>query len=182
MIQRTLAAGARIGDAPARVRQEAIVRSFEAFLRRRGLKLTSQRRRIFDRAFATHEHFSAEELVAWLAREQGPRASRATVYRTLGLLLEGEFLSALDAGRGELVYEHVLGHAHHDHMLCLGCGKIEEFHDERIEALQLEACRKKGFELVSHDLRLRGFCRACARKQPTTKRAHDARSGSVDEG
>ncbi len=80
-------------------------------------------------------------------------------------MLEGKFLSALDAGQGELVYEHVLGHMHHDHMLCLECGKIEEFHDERIEELQLAACRKKGFELVSHDLRLRGYCRACARRR-----------------
>ena len=147
------------------MKRESIIRAFEAFLKTRGLKLTSQRRRIFERVFATHEHFSAEALVGWLAREQGPRASRATVYRTLGLLLEGKFLSALDAGQGELVYEHVLGHMHHDHMLCLACGKIEEFHDERIEELQLAACRKKGFELVSHDLRLRGYCRACARKR-----------------
>jgi len=150
------------------VKRESIVRAFEAFLRTRGLKLTSQRRRIFDRAFATHEHFSAEALAGWLAREQGPRVSRATVYRTLGLLLDGKFLSALDAGKGELVYEHVLGHVHHDHMLCLECGRIEEFHDERIEELQLAACRKKGFELVTHDLRLRGYCRACARRRATS--------------
>ena len=157
------------------MRHESIIRAFEAFLKTRGLKLTSQRRRIFERVFATHEHFSAEALVGWLAREQGPRASRATVYRTLGLLLEGKFLSALDAGQGELVYEHVLGHMHHDHMLCLECGKIEEFHDERIEELQLAACRKKGFELVSHDLRLRGYCRACARRRSLSASARGPR-------
>jgi Fur family ferric uptake transcriptional regulator len=159
------------------VRHESIIRAFEAFLRTRGLKLTSQRRRIFERVFATHEHFSAEALAGWLEREPGPRASRATVYRTLGLLLEGKFLSALDAGQGELFYEHVLGHMHHDHMLCLDCGRIEEFHDERIEELQLAACRKKGFELVSHDLRLRGYCRACARRR-TLSASAPGRTGS----
>lgn len=147
------------------MKRESIIRAFEAFLKTRGLKLTSQRRRIFDRVFATHEHFSAEALAEWLAKEDGPSTSRATVYRTLGLLLEGKFLSALDAGKGELVYEHVLGHHHHDHMLCLECGRIEEFHDDMIEELQLAACRKKGFELVTHDLRLRGYCRACARRR-----------------
>jgi len=157
------------------VKRESIIRAFEAFLKTRGLKLTSQRRRIFDRVFATHEHFSAEALVGWLEREPGPRASRATVYRTLGLLLAGKFLSALDAGKGELVYEHVLGHMHHDHMLCLECGKIEEFHDEKIEELQLAACRKKGFELVTHDLRLRGYCRACARRRSLSASARDPR-------
>jgi Fur family transcriptional regulator, ferric uptake regulator len=147
------------------VKHEQIVRRFERFLRSRTLKLTTQRRRIFDRAFQTHEHFSAERLYEWLKSEPGVRVSRATVYRTLGLLMEGDFINALDAGRGELVYEHVLGHAHHDHMLCIACGKIEEFHDERIEELQLEACRKKGFQLVSHDLRLRGYCKLCAKKR-----------------
>jgi Fur family ferric uptake transcriptional regulator len=144
------------------VDQTEIVRRFEAFLRARDLKLTAQRRRILDRAFATHEHFSAEALYAWLRDEPGPAVSRATVYRTLALLQEGGFVEALDAGRGELVYEHVLGHQHHDHLLCLSCGRIEEFHDPRIEALQAQAARRKGFVLVDHDLRLRGYCKACA--------------------
>jgi Fur family ferric uptake transcriptional regulator len=153
------------------MKQEQIVKRFERFLRSRSLKLTAQRRRIFDRAFDTHEHFSAERLYDWLRSEPGEKVSRATVYRTLSLLLEGGFVEALDAGRGELVYEHVLGHPHHDHMVCLDCGRIEEFHDERIEELQLEACRKKGFHLMGHDLRLRGYCRACARKREARKKA-----------
>jgi Fur family ferric uptake transcriptional regulator len=147
------------------VNHDQIVKRFERFLKGHSLKLTAQRRRIFDRAFETHEHFSAETLYEWLKAESGDKVSRATVYRTLALLLEGGFVEALDAGRGELVYEHVLGHQHHDHMLCIDCGKIEEFQDERIEELQLEACRKKGFQLVSHDLRLRGYCKACAKKR-----------------
>jgi Fur family ferric uptake transcriptional regulator len=147
------------------VKQAAIRQAFEQFLKTRALKLTSQRRRIFDRAFATHGHFSAETLYGWLRDEPGARVSRATVYRTLGLLLEGRFIKSLDAGRGELVYEHILGHHHHDHMVCLACGKIEEFFDERIEAAQAEACSRKGFELVNHDLRLMGYCRACRRKR-----------------
>jgi Fur family ferric uptake transcriptional regulator len=147
------------------MRQAEILRAFESFLSGRKLKLTSQRARIFDRAFSTHEHFTAEQLYAWLSEEEGPRVSRATVYRTLGMLLEGEFMKSLDVGRGELVYEHVLGHGHHDHMVCLGCGRIEEFHDERIEELQLEAARKKGFELVKHEHQLIGYCRGCAAKR-----------------
>lgn len=146
------------------MKHDTIVRRFEMHLRSRSLKLTSQRRRIFDRVFATHEHFSAEEMYGWLKSEP-ERVSRATVYRTLALLLEGRFVSALDSGRGELLYEHVLGHPHHDHMVCLGCGKITEFHDERIEELQLEACRKKGFQLVSHEHRLQGYCKGCGKKR-----------------
>ena len=147
------------------MKQAEIKHSFESFLRKHGLKLTSQRARIFDRAFSTHEHFTADVLYGWLLNEPGPRVSRATVYRTLSLLLDGEFMKSLDVGRGELVYEHVLGHGHHDHMVCVDCGRIEEFHDQRIENLQAEAAAKKGFELVKHDHRLIGYCRACSAKR-----------------
>ena len=145
--------------------QAQILTKFETFLGQEALKLTAQRRRIFDRVFDTHEHFTAEQLYGWLREEEGPSVSRATVYRTLSLLVDGGFLESLDAGRGELLYEHVLGHKHHDHMVCSRCGKIEEFVDPRIEELQEEACRKKGWVLVSHSLKLTGYCKSCARKQ-----------------
>lgn len=135
------------------------------YLSSRALKLTPQRERIFEVVFATHEHFSADTLYGWLARQEGPKVSRATVYRTLALLLEGGFVEGLDAGSGELVYEHVLGHKHHDHMVCIECGRIEEFFDERIEKLQQAACVSKGFELVEHVLRLRGYCKSCSKKR-----------------
>ena len=143
--------------------RDSIRRAFEEFLSERSLRLTNQRIAIFERAFDTHKHFTAEMLYAWLREEDG-KVSRATVYRTLGLLVEGGFLESLDIGQGELRYEHVLGHRHHDHMVCLDCGKIEEFADARIEALQEEACQDKGFTMVSHNLRLFGYCRACARR------------------
>ena len=152
------------------MKQESIAKAFDAFLRRRSLKLTAQRRTILERAFATHEHFSAEQLYRWLASESKAKVSRATVYRTLALLQEGEFIAALDVGRGELLYEHVLGHRHHDHMICLACGKIEEFHDGRIETLQHGICADRGFELVSHTHRLLGYCRSC-----TSARRKDAK-------
>ena len=145
--------------------QASIHRAFERFLRRRALKLTPQRNRIFERAFATHEHFSAEKLYNWLKGEAGPAVSRATVYRTLSLLVEGGFLESLDTGQGELLYEHILGHRHHDHLMCIDCGKIEEFVDERIEDLQRAAAERKGFQLLYHNLRLFGTCAACTRKR-----------------
>ena len=153
------------------MRYSTIEKRFEDYLRSRALKMTPQRKRIFDKAFETHEHFSAEELYEWLRDEQGPKVSRATVYRTLDVLVKGGFIESLDAGRGGLVYEHVLGHHHHDHMICLECGKIDEFHDEVIEARQREAAARKGFQVVSHVHRLSGYCRTCARSgaEPTSE-------------
>ena len=147
------------------MKQETILKAFQDYLAQQNLKLTTQRRRIFDRAFETHEHFTAEQLYDWLREEDGASVSRATVYRTLAMLVEGDFLESLEAGRGELLYEHVLGHRHHDHIVCLDCGRIEEFVDERIEELQMEACKRKGFTLVHHSLRLEGYCKACAQKR-----------------
>lgn len=163
------------------MKQADIQKAFERFLVGRGLKLTAQRQRIFARAFATHEHFSAETLYRWMREESGPRVSRATVYRTLALLVEGGFVDSLDTGRGELVYEHSLGHRHHDHMVCLECGRIEEFHDPRIEALQNEAAAKKGFQLVSHDHRLQGYCKACAEARRRKQRRAASTTGAASQ-
>jgi Fur family ferric uptake transcriptional regulator len=137
---------------------------FTAYLLQQDLRYTSQRKRVFDRAFETHEHFTAERLYEWLRDEPGPKVSRATVYRTLALLVEGGFLNSLDTGKGELYYEHVLGHRHHDHMVCVSCGRIDEFHSAEIERLQEQAAKERGFVLVEHDLRLFGYCKACVRR------------------
>jgi len=144
------------------VRHATIVKRFEGYLREKELKLTSQRRRVFERAFATHDHFTAETLYEWLREEEGAAVSRATVYRTLDLLEKGGFVESLDTGQGGLVYEHVLGHKHHDHMICAECGRIEEFHEERIEELQDEAARARGFLVTGHVHRLSGLCKGCA--------------------
>jgi Fur family ferric uptake transcriptional regulator len=142
--------------------QQSIRKAFESYLRRRSLKLTHQRDRIFQRVFSTHDHFSADRLYSWLRESEGPRVSRATVYRTLGLLVEGGFLESIDPGSGELLYEHVLGHRHHDHLVCLVCGKLQEFSDPEIERLQVAAAVRKGFTISHHDLRIFGTCSGCA--------------------
>ncbi|MBC8329256.1 MAG: transcriptional repressor [Planctomycetes bacterium] len=142
------------------MKSDAALSRFEGFLRRKGLRVTDQRREILNAAWATHDHFSAEELYGWL-RGAGSKASRATVYRTLTLLVEGGFLSALDGGKGQMLYEHILGHSHHDHMICLKCGKIIEFRNEEIEGLQHAMAAKHRFRLIQHTLTLEGYCSAC---------------------
>lgn len=140
----------------------AIRQRFDEYLRSRSLKLTQQREQIFEKAFETHEHFTAETLHRWMSEgEATQNVSRATIYRTLSLLEEGGFIGSLDSGRGELMYEHLLGHEHHDHLVCLRCGKIEEFQNEEIERLQEEVAVLHGFELLKHSLRLEGHCTEC---------------------
>ncbi len=142
--------------------EPAIESRFEEYLKRQNLKMTPQRRRIFEKAFEVHEHFSVERMYEWLKAETGPAVSRATVYRTLEVLEKGGFIEAVETGRGEVVYEHVLGHEHHDHMVCRVCGRIEEFQDEEIETLQRKNAEKIGFVMTGHLLRLSGICCDCS--------------------
>lgn len=132
----------------------------EADLRRRGFRWTQQRLAIVRTALTSHEHYTADELLSWCKRED-PRVSRATVYRTLAVLEQAGFVEGLDTGDGGRRFEHVIGHAHHDHMVCTGCAAIFEFHDAELERRQEAAARKIGFRIERHSLRIHGVCRAC---------------------
>lgn len=134
---------------------------FGRFLRENRLKHTAQRLKIVKRAFSMPKHFSAEDLYQVLKRERLD-VSKATVYRTLKLLVEANFLDEMEIGaRQAKIYEPVLGREHHDHMICLRCGRIVEFIDREIEALQEKAARQKEFRVLSHTLKLFGLCKAC---------------------
>jgi len=88
----------------------------------------------------------------------------ATVYRTIPLFVESGFIKEILQYQNTATYEHILGHKHHDHMLCVKCGKVIEFRDDRIEKLQDEVCKKYNFKSVEHRLGIRGYCRQCQKK------------------
>ncbi|MGE3881406.1 MAG: Fur family transcriptional regulator [Planctomycetota bacterium] len=131
----------------------AEVDEVERRLRASGFRWTAQRRRIAEAIFATHEHFDAEELLA-MCRELDSTISRATIYRTLAVLEAAGFVESLEVGEGKKRFEHVLGHEHHDHMICRDCGKIVEFVDPELEELKARVAARAGFRLVSHELKL----------------------------
>ncbi len=144
--------------------------SFENYLRAHGLKLTRQREAILDRIFQAGGHFSADELHERM-QSSALKVGKATVYRTLELLAKGGFLEAHDFGTGSAVYEKILGRAHHDHMVCMACGKVLEFHCEEIEKLQQEQAARYHFQLVSHSHHMFGYCSACSKKREKRKSA-----------
>lgn len=146
------------------------IKRFEEFLKTRGLNLTGQRRSIVERIFSEPEHFTADGLAQEL-RFQGIAASKATVYRTLALLLESDLLESHDFQQGFLFYEPKYGHAHHDHLFCVSCGTIQEFQDERIEELQARVSRRAGFRVLSHTHKIFGLCPKCQGKGPSNGRA-----------
>ncbi|WP_242340501.1 Fur family transcriptional regulator [Anaeromyxobacter sp. SG66] len=136
-----------------------------AYIERKGLKHSRQRERIAQAFFAVRGHVTVEELVAH-ARRDDPRVSVATVYRTMKLLVDCGLASARQFGEGQTRYEPSAGRAHHDHLICTGCGDIVEFANEKIESLQETVARRHGFEVESHKLELYGRCARCRKATP----------------
>lgn len=136
----------------------------EQALRESGFRWTNQRALIVREALATHDHFTAEELLD-LCRKKDPKVSRATVYRTLTVLEDKGFVEGLETGDGGRRFEHVLGHEHHDHMVCTECEKILEFRDDELERRQELAAKRVGFLIQRHSLRLYGTCKQCQQEQ-----------------
>jgi len=132
---------------------------FEEFLKLKELKFTSERKLILKAIFSFHKHFDVEELFEKL-REQGNNVSRATIYRTIPLLLQSGLLSETlrCQDKNKIRYENIFNKKHHDHLVCVKCGKIIEFFDERIEKIQEEVCRQYNFVPIEHRLRIKGYC------------------------
>ncbi len=137
---------------------------FIEFLRSAGLKVTRARREILREVFRCHGHFDADELFLKL-QKRNSGVSRATVYRTLALLVTSKLVRKMKLGDGRSTYEHVLGHPHHDHLICINCNKIYEFHNPEIEQLQNKICTEYGFRMVSHTQQIFGICPDCQEKE-----------------
>ena len=121
------------------------------YFRKHGLKLTRGRSTILESVDGCEGHFDADTLYD-AVRKRGAKVSRATVYRTLPLLLKTGVIKETIRNGDTTRYEHAFGHAHHDHLECVLCGKIVEFKVDEIEALQEKLCRKSGFTAVDHEL------------------------------
>ena len=134
--------------------------AFKTLLDQKGLKYTYERESIFDEVQRIDTHFNADSLYERF-KKRGARIARATVYRNLPLLLEAGAIQK-SAGNGKRdFYEKTSAKGHHDHMVCLGCKKIIEFHSDVLEELQEKLSREFKFKMVFHDHRLFGYCEKC---------------------
>lgn len=136
---------------------------FQDFLSAQGLKLTRERTALVHEIFATHYHFEADELL-FKMKEKSLKISRATIYRTLELLVKSGLVRRVHLGEDHYHYEHVRGDSHHDHLICTLCGAVIEFHDPQLEQRQREICLKKKFTPTFHNLQILGICGSCQKK------------------
>ena len=139
------------------------IHRFQGFLEGQGLKLTSERTALLREIFSSHYHFEADELL-FKMKEKGLKISRATIYRSLDLLVKSGMVRRVHLGEDHYHYEHVSQDDHHDHLICTGCGGVIEFHDPALEERQLEICRGKKFTPTYHNLQILGICDRCNRR------------------
>ncbi len=141
--------------------------SLRTTLHDRGQRLTPQRQRVLDlfERIGEGSHLSAEEVHLRLVRSQ-ERVSLATVYRTLRLLSSMGLLQELELPEGGRRYE-LAGDAHrdHHHLVCVRCGRTEEFESGAVLAAGKEAAGAFGFRLLECVLNVRALCPACAAEE-----------------
>lgn len=134
------------------------------YFQSKDLKLTRARKLIVEKILSAKvgEHFSADQLLESL-RKKDKRVSKATIYRTLNLLAEKKIVEEHDFGREEKYYERMVERPHHDHLICVQCGRIIEFENPEIERLQEDIARKENFKISYHNHKIFGSCRQCRR-------------------
>lgn len=126
-------------------------------LKKAGLKVTLPRVKILDiLQKPEHQHISAEDVYKVLL-EQGEEIGLATVYRVLNQFDDAGIVSRHHFEGGKSVFE-LSSKSHHDHLVCLKCGKVVEFEDEVIERRQIEIANRHGITLTNHSLYLYGEC------------------------
>jgi Fur family transcriptional regulator, ferric uptake regulator len=119
-------------------------------LKTEGLRYTKQRQQVWDEIRISSEHRDAEEIYLAINKNKDLKVSRATVYRTIDVLVKNNLVRKMELGDGRALYEHKIDDGHHDHIICVETGKIIEFYNEDLEILQENIVKKHGYELVRH--------------------------------
>ena len=123
--------------------------SLTSALKKEGLRYTNQRQAVWDEIKSNDDHRDAEQIYNAL-RNNNLNVSRATVYRTIDVLVKNRLARKMDVGDGRSLYEPRLDDEHHDHMICLDTGDIIEFYNEELEDLQDKIAKKHGYKVVRH--------------------------------
>ncbi len=138
---------------------------FREFLREKDLKYTGERQKVLRAVMRDDEHFEAEQLLLDM-RQASERVGKATVYRTLKLLVECGIVKEVRLSKKQMHYEHTYGEAPHDHMICLRCGRIIEFDAAEVMRLREEIAGTYRFLALSHRFAIMGVCNKCVTACP----------------
>jgi Fur family ferric uptake transcriptional regulator len=136
---------------------------FDNYLRTKKIRQSEQRSRILSVFLKTEKHVSMADLYD-LVRQYDSGIGYATVYRAMKVICESGLGREVDFGDGVMRFEHAYGHKHHDHLICVECGKVIEAVNPEIEKLQEKMASEHGLTPISHNLQIFGICKECAGK------------------
>ena len=139
---------------------QKLLNRFKEALKKEGLKYTPQRTAVLEEIIKDKGHRESEEIYLAL-KKSGQHVSRATIYRTMDILVNNGFARKMNLGDGRARYESKVNSPHHDHLVCMDCGLIVEFMDQKIEDLQDEIAIQYEFQLKRHIHQLFGLCKKC---------------------
>ena len=161
---------------PPKLDAGELLERFRSYMRDHNLPLTHQREAIASALFYSKDHLSVEDIEAIL-REDRVHVGKATVYRTMDLLVRAGLVDEHDFGEGFKRFEPRSARNHHEHLICLACGKVVEFTSERIERMKALIADEHCFRHHHHRLDIYGVCTECQHRSVSAPERRPGRSG-----
>jgi len=140
---------------------EPEVAIWREYLKKRGMRKTPEREAIVKEVLSFGEHFDVDSL--WLRLKKKSGVSKASIYRTIPLLIDVGLITEVYLENGHMHYEYVYGREHHCHLRCTNCKKTIEFSDDRLTAIEHELGAKHGFVTNGLKVEILGLCPKCNR-------------------
>ena len=138
---------------------------FKEYCKKNGMRCTPERELIIDEVYRKDGHFDIDNLFLRIRnRHPEVKLAKGSIYRTLPHLIQAGLIRESLMDDGHVCYEHTLGHQHHDHLKCVGCGRIFEFYDQRIDSAQKNVRDKFKFNMLWHIHVIGGYCSKCQKK------------------
>lgn len=139
---------------------DALIEGFRQFIKRRGLKYTSEREEILREILSTKDHFDVDTLYLQL-KSKNSKISKASIYRTIPLLIEGGYIQEVYKKGGQSYYEVTLNKRPHLHFICIKCSEVKEAYDPRLNELIDDLERASNYRFLTFHLEIFGLCPSC---------------------
>jgi Fur family transcriptional regulator, ferric uptake regulator len=152
---------------------------FRDFIRKKRLRITSEREIILREIMTHREHFDAD-LIHLRLRQQKVKISKSSIYRTIPLLLECGLIQESFYRNGRLLYEHIFGQGHHCHMRCLECEYVVEYCLDELRMVEEKLGRMHDFDVRGHRLEVYGYCPTCRHRMREPEAPLGGQEGAND--